>query len=74
MTEVVATAVVWDRVSDVLEELAKANLPGIDKKALEFAESQVYESLARAVLMNADEYRGFEEIQRALHGNPWEPR
>ena len=71
LMEVVATANVWQQVSDVLTELGRANLPGIDPDALAFAEAQAYESLILAISNYTEEGRAFEDIQRALDGDPW---
>ena len=72
LSEVVATAITWDKVSDALWELGNANLTGIDRDALEYAEGRAYESLVQAILLYAREYRDFEEMQRILHGNSWD--
>ena len=71
LIDVVATAVTWERVSDVLGELAEAGLPGIEAGALVYAESQAHESLVRAILAYAHEYEGFASLLSALESDEW---
>lgn len=62
LVDVVAAAIVWDKVSEVLTDLAVAGLPGIDPDSLGIAEFRAHESLVHAILDYADAYRGFEQI------------
>lgn len=62
LMDVVAHAITWDKASDVLTELSKADLPGLDPDALKMAEGLAYEALLRAVLDYADDYRAWTQV------------